>query len=370
MLLLSNKIYKLGEYYMGFEINEEHKIRITLSDYALSTLIEDMEIFGINKISTIINTTFSNFKDEAKASINLYRERRVLELNQLLSHENISESTRNAIISRIFAEEYDEIRNQITRYNKLKGNTKLYHINQENIDFIMNECNDEEEYCYRPGRYLRAIIEEYCELPFIQRERIQKKDVFEKIEKACINHNILKLNITNHASKQQFYVYPYKIVSDPLNTRSYLVCYSRKANSTDNDMIIASFTMARLNAPTVLKATFSLTKSELADINSALSTNSAAYIVGKREKITVKLTDNGKQLYKRKLSSRPRKIDSLSHDDIYVFNCSQYQIFNYFFSFGCEAEIISPRELRQKFIDTHTNALKHYNLKKSNQNKK
>ena len=36
-------------------INEEHKIRITLSDYALSTLIEDMEIFGINKISTIIH---------------------------------------------------------------------------------------------------------------------------------------------------------------------------------------------------------------------------------------------------------------------------------------------------------------------------
>lgn len=346
---------------MGFDINDEHKIRITLSERAYAILIEDMDIFGINKLSTIINTIFYNYKHDAKASINLYREQRILELNQLLANTHISTSNRDSVISAIYENEYTKIKEQIKLYDTLKGSNKLYHINKENIDYLTYECTEEEEYGYRPGKYLRAVIEEYCELPFIKRERIIKKDIYEKIVNACQNHNILKIHIVNQISTQLFYVYPYKIVTDPLSTRSYLVCYSRKAEDDDKNKVIASFSLSRLNMPTTLKGTFTLTKSQITTIEQTLINNSAAYLIGKTEQIKVKLTNKGKQIYKTKLTSRPQKIDSLSTDDIYVFNCSHHQIYNYFFSFGGEAEIISPIELRYKFMSAYTNAVDKYN---------
>lgn len=351
---------------MGFDINEEHKIRITLSERAHAILLEDMDIFGINKLSTMINTIFFNYKYDAKASINLYREQRMLELNQLLSSTSISAANRDTVISVMYEKEYKNIKNQIKHYDSLKGDNKLYHINMENIDYLTNECTEEEEYGYRPGKYLRAVIEEYCELPFIKRERIIKKDIYDKIENACKNHNILKINIQHQDKSQLFYVYPYKIVSDPLSTRSYLVCYSKKAEDEDQSKVIASFSIARLTMPTVLKGTFSLTKNQIATIEQALINNSAAYLIGKAEQIKVRLTSKGKKTYRAKLTSRPQKIDSLSNDDIYVFNCSHQQIYNYFFSFGSDAEIITPPELRQKFINAHTSALNQYNNTHSN----
>ena len=118
--------------------------------------------------------------------------------------------------------------------------------------------------------------------------------------------------------------------------------------------------MARINAPTMLSKTFHLNKQEIANIESQLSNYSPAYLIGKPELIKVKLTKKGKQSYQSRLYSRPEKIESLSTDDVYVFDCTQQQIFNYFFSFGADAKIISPESLRNRFISTYNEALKQY----------
>lgn len=89
---------------------------------------------------------------------------------------------------------------------------------------------------------------------------------------------------------------------------------------------------------------------------------SPAYLIGKPEQISVRLTKKGKISYQSRLYSRPEKIESLSSDDIYVFDCTQQQIFNCFFPFGADAEIISPEYLRNRFKNAHENALKQYSL--------
>ena len=43
-----------------------------------------------------------------------------------------------------------------------------------------------------------------------------------------------------------------------------------------------------------------------------------------------------------------------------VFDCSYDQIRNYFFSFGAEAEIISPLRLREMFVNDYKKALERY----------
>lgn len=118
--------------------------------------------------------------------------------------------------------------------------------------------------------------------------------------------------------------------------------------------------MARITSPTMLTKTFHLNKHEITNIETQIANYSPAYLIGKPEQIKVKLTKKGKQSYQSRLYSRPEKIESLSTDDVYVFNCTQQQIYNYFFSFGADAEIISPEYLRNRFRNAHEKALEKY----------
>lgn len=345
-------------------INEEQKIRIALSDRAKITMSEDMDVFGTKKTASFINTVFANYKDEAKSSISLYLQQRKLELDRLFTGSEWNEKNKKRAIDQILSAEKQELLKQTARYGTLKGESKLYHINDRNVEYLLEDC-DEQQYYSRPGLYLRSIIEEYCSLPFIERERIYRKEIYDIVERACREKRILKIRANYYGKDQLFYVYPYKIMPDSLHTQAYLVCYSRKAEENDSEKIVASFSMARMNPPTMLTKTFHLNKQEIDYIESQISKYSPAYLVGRPEQIKVKLTEKGKQSYQSRLFSRPEKIESLSSDDIYVFDCTQQQIYNYFFPFGAEAEIISPESLRNRFLTTHQKAIAIYNAKET-----
>ena len=346
---------------MGFMfINEEQKVRITLSNRARLTMAEDMDIFGVTKAASFINTVFTNFRSEATSSISLYLQQRKLELEQMFSDVSPGIDSKRFVIELLLLNEKKEIQNTLSNYTHLKGNSKLYHINNDNVKYLLEDC-EEDVYYDRPGQYLRSIIEEYCALPFIKRERIFKKDTYDTIERACREQKILKVKADYYGKNQLFYVYPYKIVPDQLHTQSYLVCYSRKAEDEERDKIVASFSMARINVPTMLSKTFHLNKQEVSQIESQISKYSPAYLIGKPELVKVRLTEKGKRSYQSRLYSRPEKIEDLSSNEIYVFDCTHQQIFNYFFPFGADAEIISPEYLRNRFISAHQKALERYN---------
>lgn len=340
-------------------INEEQKIRIALSNRARLTMAEDMDVFGTPKAATFVNTVFSNFKDEAKSSLSLYLQQRELELDRLFIEAKLDSVSKRIAIDQIILEEKKEIQSIISEYSSTKGESKLYHINDSNVEYLLEDC-DEEQYYSRPGQYIRSIIEEYCALPFIKREHIYRKDIYETVERACAERRILKIKANYYGKEQLFYVYPYKIVPDPFHTQAYLVCYSRKAGEEETDKIVASFSMARINSPTMLKKTFHLNTKEIDYIEEQITKYSPAYLIGKTERISVRLTKKGKQSYQSRLYSRPEKVESLSSDDVYVFDCTQQQIFNYFFPFGADAEIISPEYLRNRFRNAHIKALEKY----------
>ena len=354
-------------------INEEHKIRITLSDKAKIVMAEDMNVFGTTKEATFINTVFTNYKENAKSSFVLYQQKRKLELEQQFKKELLHSENTEKTIEKILSIEQKKAFEEIKAYLTTKGTSKLYHINNNNVEYLLEDCSELQEstnseiiYNNRPGLYIRAVIEEYCSLPFIDRERFYRKDIYDIIEDACRNKTMLKIKANYYGKDQLFHVYPYKIKPDPFNTQSYLVCYSKKTNENAKDKIIASFSMARINPPTKLSQTFHLSAAERNELETKITQYSPAYLIGTPEQIKVKLTKKGKQSYRSRLYSRPEKIESLSTDDIYVFDCTQQQIFNYFFSFGAEAEIISPEDLRNRFHKTYLNALKVYENTTSN----
>jgi len=343
---------------MGFYINDEQKVRISLSNRAHLVLTEDMDRFGVAQVSTLMNLIFTNYKDEAKASLSLYLQERKVEIEQTLSSVNLEDETRSKIINSLLDNEKSIILTDIEKLKSQKGDSKIYHINDCNCNYLIDECNEDIFYS-SPGVYIKSVVEEYASLPFIYRERIIRKDVFERVERACKEHTLMKVKTLVRGKDQYFYVYPYKIVPDQLHTQSYLVCYSRMIEENEDEKIVVSFNMARIN-PISMKKKFFLNKKEVDNIESQLIMHSATYLVGKPERIEVKLTDRGKKLYQTKLFSRPEKIVDLSNDEKYVFVCSPRQIFNYFFSFGPEVEILFPQSLRRWFADEYAKALEIY----------
>ena len=169
--------------FTDYGFSAERKMRISLSNKAYITIREDMEIFGITSASSFINTVFTNFRDDAKSSITYYLEEKKEELLNTLKACALTDSSKAEIIERLLKKEKAFVNTTINEYKKRKGSaaiSKIYHINKENADYLLEECPESEDGIYhRPGLYLKCLIEEYCDLPFIERERIYKKQIFE-----------------------------------------------------------------------------------------------------------------------------------------------------------------------------------------------
>ena len=147
----SNKTqYNMGYSIMGFKdqngyslINEEHKIRITLSNRAKLTLEEDMSIFKTEKITTFINLVFENYRSEAKSSISLYLEQKRLEIDPLFDKANLSASSKELAIDCLLKAEEEILKKLSQQYLAPKGTSHLYHINNQNVGYLEEDCEED-----------------------------------------------------------------------------------------------------------------------------------------------------------------------------------------------------------------------------------
>ena len=173
-------------------------------------------------------------------------------------------------------------------------------------------------------------------------------------------NRLMQVRTYVYKERLTFFVYPYKIIPDPLCTQEYLACFTRTAEEASSQKRDASFSMARLEKPVVLKQQAFLSKDDIAKIEEDLEKLSVAYLLGEPEEIRVRLTDRGNKSYQTRLYSRPDKDETRSTDEVYVFYCSEHQAYNYFFAFGPEAEVLSPPSLRDRMIKNYQSALQPY----------
>ncbi len=346
---------------MGFEyINDEQKIRISLSNRAYYTMIDDMAVFDIRQPATFINAIIKNFRENSMSSMTNYLENwREIEY-QKYTDIPINPETKDLIIDKLYIQEEKRISNILKEYMKGGENSKLYRINNENIDYLKYYCEDDEFYKQRPGLFIKCLMEEYSEHPFIERERIFRKDVYEMIEYACANQKTMQVRMNLFGKKETIVIYPYKITSDPMNYQSYLACYSRKQKESAKDKIDASFSMARIPMPTLLKQNSFLSKEDKDKIEKDIRKLSVNFLYGNETEIRVKLTDNGKRRFHNNLISRPAKDEAASTEEEFIFHCSESQAYIYFYPFGEHAEIISPLSLRNRILESHKKAMEIY----------
>lgn len=344
----------------------ESKMRINLSEKARSIIQDDMELFEVKSPSAFINTIYSNFHVIAKSSINQYLKRKEMEYRKIFSNSKIEKNTIEETIHLLLQEESNSLKRLLSDYKKTEYGQvgKIYYINKSNTAILQKEFADvlslpakERGFYISPSQYMKCLIEEYCNLPFYNRELIFKRDVYLKLQQACEFGNIITIATKSRGGLKHFRVKPYCIMSDSLKTRSYLACLSVSDGHMETEPEVSGFALHRIEIPESQEFEhFVFTESEKREITQQLTSNSIQYLREKQSRIVVKLTPRGKDTYQRKITSRPVRNREESTDYVYVFYCSEMQAYNYFFIFGRDAEILEPASLRDKFIYKYSEA--------------
>ncbi|MBD5144888.1 MAG: WYL domain-containing protein [Ruminococcus sp.] len=225
---------------------------------------------------------------------------------------------------------------------------------------------------FRKSALFNYIIKKFTQLSQPEREKIYLYEEYNCIRAAAENGKML---VIEYSDEKKYEYRPIKIEIDDNSFSLYLVGYSR-AENTDNPFKLYPLKLSRIKKCSEKNRDSEVTVQEKTEAEQRLKKFGASYVgYNNSETIKVRLTSFGySKLYLKIINhQRPlplsvpkeKTIDGQKFYDL-TFACSHRQIRNYFFSFGKEAEILEPQELREKFIDSYRDALYRYgiNIKK------
>lgn len=338
---------------MGFsEINGEHKQHIAL-DYQSAIIIDnDMAAFGVDKYSTFINKIIANFRGDAKSSLDISIQDYKAELGIKLDAVNVDpdDEIKQEIIRTLVEKYKEEIENTYRLENKNKYKKLKIRLQQENYEYLTIECGEEQYYGENGmGKYLNALIKEYCSKNHIEREKIYAKEVFETAKKAIWDKKLLSLEINGEEKK----IKPYSIEVDPLSMYSYLIGYEKVDDSPQKAIKGFSCRISRISKIREYREKSSLTEDARKKIKQEQLIKGVQFLSSDGCVFVIKLTDEGKKMFKRILHLRPNFIEIKGKDlpgasdgykHFYFLCCTVLQVEYYLLKFGKEAVIEIPSD--------------------------
>ena len=212
------------------------------------------------------------------------------------------------------------------------------------------------------------LLEQFTLLPLSEREIVYCYLQYTSIKQAMDKKELL---IVKQLTGKEFEVKPFDIRIDENTLSYYLIGYSRLKGS-EGPFESRSFKLSRINECRSKHKEFELSYKEIRSLVEINEKFGCAYIVRNLEEIEktiVRLSKKGyENLYLRIISHQrpipvtPPKQISLEGEDYYdlTFDCSHQHIRNYFFSFGAEAEVISPLWLRDRFMNDYKKSIERY----------
>lgn len=330
----------------AFDSNDKWDARYSMSDFTYQQLQQDHIRFTEN-LETKFSATFicrimSNYMDYVMAD-----ERRHL---REAFEDDVSERLKH------FHRENLPHKGQMTYQQELKNR-----IHQ----FIFADKVEERHF---KGTLINVVLEHFAELSFPERELVYCFNHYQTID-LCIKDN-KRLNILHKG--EYFEVLPYKVQLDERSFAYYLIGYSSINN---REYKSNCFKLSRIQASRIIGANADLSNLQKRELKTKIEKYGAAYVSRNPdayidEPVTVLLTEEEgyHHLYLQSIvrhrpvpCKTPRMITH-NGNKYYelVFDCSYDQIRNYFFSFGAEAEIISPLRLREMFVNDYKKALERY----------
>lgn len=339
----------------AWEINYDLKIRVNLSTLALNVMEQDQITFRAKSRTQFLNQVFLNSYLRAEASIASKLESKEQEYAFLLNDTSISKDQKAVVIKKLLQREKAAFLEKQDDYDKAHKSF-LHTLSVQVTEVIESEAVRAESEFYTIPQYFKAVIEEYCRKPLIQREMIYFKNHFEVIQQAIEQNK--QIEVCNY-SNSKYLVHPVTIMPDALSSANYLVGYARKPQQNIGQKGQSSFRIANLKSVRQTGKDAFLSKEEKSRIDKAIYNQGVQFLVGETKTIQIKLTPKGIQKYNRHSTLRPIYIEK-TDDGIYTFNCTETQAEYYFMRLGADVEILSPTRLRNKFKKMHSNAVKAY----------
>lgn len=268
----------------------------------------------------------------------------------------------------------DEFEKEVSNLFKKKQNNEYYHDNRISFTSSLTDKMREFDFVsddnFKKRPVITYILDRFTALSLSEREKIYYHIQYKTIIDAINKNEIL---LINNSGKTEYEVKPYDIAIDDNSLSYYLTGYSRAKGSSDA-FGYYSFKLSRIKECRSKHREFKLTNKEQKAAKEILEKFGAAYVAknltsDQIEKTVVRLTKDGyESLYLKVIAhqrptplSAPKRIliNGIPYYDL-EFDCSHWQIRNYFFSFGMEAEVISPQSLRELFIQKYQKAIKRY----------
>ena len=340
----------------------EQKIRINLSLTALEVLQYDRDILNYGKDlkdqmkpGSFYNYIFDAFYSVANASIGRILQDKAEEYREILHLEPEENSPELALLLKHHKKTLEE---QIQTYEK--GESLTFRLNNDNFNYLTDNTRcDENSYYTSMSAYIKAVLEEYARLPYLNREALQYKKQFDIIISAI--RNVHRLQITMYSGKS-YTIYPYEIKTDVYETAHYLVGYSVTPEATEKTP--CALRISNIKEVKDSRSRGKLTTEEKKKLEQRLETHGVQFLTSPADgPIKIRLTPHGEQIYHSSPHLRPRYDAQLSNNDIYVFHCTEVQAKYYFVKFGKDAEVLEPKKLRDKFKAIYAKAYKVYDKK-------
>lgn len=352
---------------MNTYINPEGKIRISLSTYANMILNEDIFSFQLQSKSGMINRIFANYLEYASASVEHQCMRKKAELETVLCQ--LSSSAQNKTIQLLLEDYRKQLQSataELIRKTEFHpSRTEFYiRINNNNCELFEDHFAMEAPfYKEKPGKYISAIIEEYCRKNSFEREEIFFQDVLSNLEVAISKKQMIKLTTKNHLQQDVSYnVYPRFILPDNHCNFHYLIAESSEDNK------VYAYRISRIQK---IKSYSSYTKhcskERRNEILALIRKQGVAYIAGEQETIRVAFTKAGFQKLHAIQHLRPFAtklettfIPNAKGEMVLDFECTTMQAEFYFFKLGKDIRILEPESLREHFQNHYKEAYERY----------
>lgn len=348
---------------MAFIIEDSsQKQHLNLSKMAYAILERDMETFGEKTKSGMVNRIFENFREDAEASMSIALEKRRHELEEVLKSISLSLPNYDKVLKVFLKEREKFLQEKAASYPK--AITLKIRINNGNLEYLTEEgqeCKEDKYYNSRAGKYIKAVIEEYARLPYIEREKIYYKDRFDTLERAINEKRQLKITIKEGVVVK---IKPYAILTDPMSMYHYIVgIYSGEQYCLNEKQESFSFRISSFSTVRLLQEKSFISNAKQKMLEDEIRNKGVQFMSGELHSFKVILTDVGMKMYKRILHLRPEYYSEEEVQDgtCLEFLCTREQMLYYFLKFGAEAKIISPDEMVQEFASHYKKANALYN---------
>ena len=258
------------------------KVRVTVSDFMNEIITGDSEYFKL-PVGRIGNIIFKYYMDK--------------DLNKV---------------------ELGNFSGEVIQFNLNKKNEEIF------MDtLIRNKVEIEAE-------YWRNIFFTYINNLRYKREEILFENKFKDIREAIKTEKKIKIKYHKYIRL----VNPYFIKVSDSENRSYLFCYCEKNNDYRNYRISEIEEIWLTNEKNEIRD-----KKYIDDVRKNFDP-----FLSYKNRVKVKFTEKGIELYEKVLANRPRLIEE--KDEIYTFECDNKLAMIYFAQFYSEVKILEPEELK------------------------